>query len=262
MSTIVALVVLHGLIALISVPIVLILLIIRGRKSSADVRRPREAAAPTARPDPRSPYERSPTLLTAAERDFFAMLQQAAPARHQIFAQVRLANLVQVKQWARRDKSHWWRIQAKCVDFVLIDSATFSPRLVVELDDASHNRADRQARDAFVDDVLAAAGIPILHVRWQRRYDTRTLAEQIAGRLGIAVAPPIAGPLPESVSAASDGLWRPIPIPPEPAPVYGGAAMPASATTVVSAGRACGQCQADLREGAKFCAQCGAVFAA
>src|SRR5205085_2053644 len=105
MSTIVALVVLLGLIALISVPIVLILIIIRGRKSAAKPRRPREAAAPTARPDPRSPYERIPTLLTAAERDFFAVLQQAVPAGHQIFAQVRLANLVQVKPWARRDKS-------------------------------------------------------------------------------------------------------------------------------------------------------------
>jgi hypothetical protein len=261
MSTIVALVILLGLIALISVPIVLTLLIVRRRKSSADARRPREAAAPTARPDPRSPYERIPTLLTAAERNFFAVLQQAAPAGHQIFTQVRLANLVQVKPWARRDKSHWWRIQAKCLDFVLIDSATFAPRLVVELDDSSHDRADRRDRDAFVDDVLAAAGIPILHIRCQRRYDTGALAEQIAGRLGIAVAPPIAAPLPESFPAASDGLWRPIPITPEPAPLYGGASMPASPTTVVSARRACGQCQAELREGAKFCAQCGAVFA-
>jgi very-short-patch-repair endonuclease len=75
------------------------------------------------------------------------------PAGYQLFAQVRLAGLVQVKPQARRDKSHWYRIQAKCVDFVLCDAQTTAPRLVIELDDASHNRADRQARDAFVDDV-------------------------------------------------------------------------------------------------------------
>jgi len=172
MSSIVALVVLLGLIALISVPVVLILRIARRWKSPADPRRPRGAAAFPAQPDPRSPYERIPTLLTAAERDFFAALQQATPAGHQIFAQVRLANLVQVKQSARRDKSHWWRIQAKCLDFVLVDAATFAPRLIVELDDASHARADRRHRDAFVDDVLAAAGIPVLHIRWQRSYNT------------------------------------------------------------------------------------------
>jgi Protein of unknown function (DUF2726) len=258
MSTIV---VLLGLIALISVPIVLILLIVRGRKSPADARRPRGAAASPTRPDPRSHYERIPTLLTAAERDFFAVLQQVAPAGHQIFAQVRLANLVQVKPWARRDKSHWWRIQAKCLDFVLVDSATFAPRLVVELDDSSHARADRRDRDAFVDDVLAAAGIPILHIRWQRSYDTRALAEQIAGRPGIAAPVPIAARLPEAVPVASDGLRRPIPISPAPVPLSGGTSTPASASTIVSSRRARGQCQAELREGAKFCAQCGAVFA-
>ena len=86
MRTIVALVVLLGLIALISVPIVLILLIVRGWKSPADARRPCGAVASPARPDPRSPYERIPTLLTAAERDFFAVLQQVVPAGHQIFA--------------------------------------------------------------------------------------------------------------------------------------------------------------------------------
>jgi very-short-patch-repair endonuclease len=84
------------------------------------------------------------------------VLRQAAPADHQIFAQVRLTNLVQVKPWARRDKSHWWRIQAKCVDFVLAEAATFAPRLVVELDDSSHTRADRRERDTFVDAVFAA----------------------------------------------------------------------------------------------------------
>jgi hypothetical protein len=74
----------------------------------------------------------------------------------------------------------------QCLDFVLVDSASYAPRLVVELDDASHNREDRRERDAFVDDVLAAVGIPIVHVRWRPRFDTCVLAEHIAGRLGIA----------------------------------------------------------------------------
>src|SRR5262245_32994965 len=102
MSTIVALAVLLGLLVLISLPVVLIIAIVRGRKSPAEPRRPRGAVASPARPDPRSPYERLPTLLTAAERDFFAVLQQAAPVSHHTFAQVRLANLIQVKPWARR----------------------------------------------------------------------------------------------------------------------------------------------------------------
>ena len=119
------------------------------------------------------------------------VLLEAAPSGCQVFAQVSLAGLVQVKGWARRDKSHWWRIPAKRLDFVLVDAATLAPRLVVELDDASHDRADRRERDAFVDEVLAGVGMPILHVRWQRRYNARTLAEQIVVAMGMAAPAPL-----------------------------------------------------------------------
>ncbi len=46
---------------------------------------------------------------------------------------------------------------------MLCDAATTAPRLVVELDDANHDRPDRRDRDAFVDAVLSAAGLPIAH---------------------------------------------------------------------------------------------------
>jgi very-short-patch-repair endonuclease len=108
--------------------------------------------------------------------------------------------LVQVKQSAHRDKSHWWRIQAKCLDFVLVDSASFAPRLVVELDDRSHDRADRREPDTFVDNVLASAGIPIVHIRWERRYDPHALAQQIAAALRIAM-PSITAPAPPRAEA-------------------------------------------------------------
>jgi very-short-patch-repair endonuclease len=250
MSTIVAaIVILLGLIVLLSVPIVLILLIVHGRKSPADVRQP--PGAPMLQPPtPSLPYARIPRLLSLAEADFFAALQQAAPGGHQIPAQVRLANLIQVKHSARRDKLHWWRIQSKCVDFVLVDKATFAPRLVVELDDASHDRADRRERDAFVDDVLALAGLPILHVRWQRRYDTRALAEQIIGRIGMTAPAPILAPVPAAVPTNSESCARPIPTTP----------LPTVAATITASRYACGRCQADLRAGAKFCPQSGAVF--
>jgi hypothetical protein len=163
------------------------------------VPQPAHRQPPASHPDPRSPYEPIPTLLTAAERDFFAVLRDAAPAGFAVYPQVRLAGLVQVKPAARRDKSHWWPIQAKCLDFVLVEAASFAPRLVLELDDSSHLRADRRERDAFVDEVLAGIGIPILHVRWQRRYDAQLLVSQIAARLGrmaASAAPPLIHPQP------------------------------------------------------------------
>jgi hypothetical protein len=223
---------------------------------------------PARPPDPRSPYEPIPALLTAAERDFFAVLRDATPAGFAVYPQVRLAGLVQVKPAARRDKSHWWRIQAKCLDFVLVDAVTFAPCLVVELDDSSHLRADRRERDAFVDEVLAGVGIPILHVRWQRRYDVQLLASQIAAHIGLPTAlaaPPHPQPtLPERAAAVLPASQAPAMAYSSPVPAASSVPLVAASVVVpapvIASRRMCGQCQAELREGARFCNQCGAVF--
>lgn len=198
------------------------------------------------KPDPHSPYERMPALLTAAERDFYTMLRDAAPAGCQVFAQVSLAGLVQVKPWARQNYTHFNRIQAKRLDFVLVDAATLAPRLVIELDDASHDRADRRERDAFLDEVLAGVGLPILHQRWQRRYNPHALTAQIAAAMRSAAPTP-----PQIVGPAQ-------PVPP-PALASARLPMPAVATPAVALGPTCGQCHARLTAGAKFCTQCGAA---
>jgi very-short-patch-repair endonuclease len=205
-----------------------------------------------------SPYAPIPQLLTPAERDFHAALQAAVPAGYQLFAQVRLAGLVQVKPHARRDKSHWWRIQAKCVDFVLCDARTTAPRLVIELDDSSHNRADRQARDAFVDTVLAGIGLPVLHVRWQSRYSPPELASRIAEKLGITTS--AQSPLYGGLSVTAQPVAAPsVTAQPIAAPFV--AAAPASySVPAVASSYACGQCQVAIRPDAKFCPRCGATL--
>jgi hypothetical protein len=166
---------------------------------------------------------------------------------------------VEVQHWARRDKTNWYRIQAKCVDFVLCEAHDFAPRLVIELDDRSHDRPDRRERDAFVDEVLASAGIPILHARWQRHYDTQSLAQRIADTLGIAAPVPAQLPMPvaSTISPQPVQFWTPIAVDPDRAAV---AAPMVACAPIAPMRRVCGQCQAELREQAKFCSQCGAVF--
>lgn len=205
----------------------------------------RPAPNVSAAPQRRLPYGRIDRLLTISEGDFYAALRQALPPGHLLFAQVRLAGLVRVQPWAQRDKTHWYKIQAKCVDFVVCDERTFAARLVVELDDASHEREDRQARDAFVDEVLAGVGLPILHVRWQRSYDPAALGAQLLAVLGGRGAE----------AAPAEQIWRPIPA----TPALIAVPQPAQAT-VAELRRLCGQCEAELRPGAKFCSQCGATF--
>lgn len=65
------------------------------------------------------------------------------------------------------------KINAKHVDFLLIQKSDGKPVLGIELDDKSHEEEDRAARDAFVDTVFASAGLPILHVPVKQAYDPK-----------------------------------------------------------------------------------------
>jgi hypothetical protein len=193
------------------------------------------------------PYTRRRYLLTQAEREFFAVLQAAAPDGWYVFPQVRLANLVMLRKGTRNWKPHFSRMAQKCVDFVLCDEAEIGPRLVVELDDSSHDRPERQARDAFVDAALAAAGLPILHVRWQRRYDAALLATQIRAAVGLT-------PLQQQTPAVAAAPARAT-VP------HSVAASTVSAPVVATGPRwACRSCRAEVSATAKFCPTCGALL--
>ena len=126
------------------------------------------------------PYVLKRYLMSKAERSFFGVLEQVADSsRYYIFPQVSLNNLVTVEKGTGSYQTYHNKIDHKTIDFVLFDRSTISPVLALELDDASHDREDRQERDAFVDRVLAKAGLPLLHVRAQAAYDPKQLAASI-----------------------------------------------------------------------------------
>lgn len=205
------------------------------------------------------PYTKQRYLLTQAEREFFAVLKAAVPEGWHVFPQVRLANLVMVHKGVRNWKPHFSRVAQKCVDFVICDEAAIEPRLVVELDDSSHDRPDRQKRDAFVDAALSSAGLPILHVRYQRRYDTEHLARQIREAAGLKAQPVLrhsqtprpatATPVSAYQGAKPSQSARPI-----SSTEHAGAATP-KATRL-----ACRRCGAEVSSTAKFCMGCGATL--
>ena len=66
------------------------------------------------------------------------------------------------------------------MDFVICDPASLWPKLVIELDEPSHVRPERQTRDEQVEAVLIAAGLPVVRVLTSRTYDTRELEAAIA----------------------------------------------------------------------------------
>ena len=131
----------------------------------------------------RLPYRKSEHLLTPAERSFFGVLGQAIDNDLYIFAKVRLSDLLWLPQSTKNRQSYMNRIQSKHVDFVLCDSATTQPRLLIELDDSSHQRARRRSRDAFLDEAVRRAGLPILRVPAKRSYAPEELRQLISSLL-------------------------------------------------------------------------------
>jgi hypothetical protein len=127
------------------------------------------------------PYILRQYLMSKAERSFLGVLEQVSDSsKYYIFPQLSLAKLVDVEKGAGSYQTYYNKVDRKSVDFVLFDKGALSPVLVVELDDSSHNRENRQERDAFIDRVLAKAGLPILHVRAQAAYDPRQLTTSIS----------------------------------------------------------------------------------
>jgi hypothetical protein len=134
----------------------------------------------------RSRYEVVTDFLSAAERSFFGVLQQAVSSDFIIFAKVRLADIVRpVKNPSRSEwQSAFNRICGKHVDFVLCDPALLTVVLAIELDDRSHGSLESGFRDNLVDSALADSGIPILRVPARHSYAPLQLREKINAVLG------------------------------------------------------------------------------
>jgi hypothetical protein len=129
------------------------------------------------------PYRRKDYLLTQAERSFYEVLNTAlADTGWVIFAKVRLLDLLWMPHGTANAQSHRNRVMSKHVDFVLCDRQTIGPRLVIELDDASHEAESRRQRDQF-DQVMEAAQLPLLHIIARRTYSSRELRRLIEERL-------------------------------------------------------------------------------
>jgi hypothetical protein len=138
------------------------------------------------RPSSKPPYQQREDFLSAAELNFFRALEKAVDGDFYIFPKVRIGDLLCVIEGTENARGWFARIAQKHVDFVLAEREKVVPVLAVELDDSSHERADRQARDEFVDSALGAAGLPILRVKVLQEYPVKELAAAIRERVGIA----------------------------------------------------------------------------
>jgi hypothetical protein len=130
------------------------------------------------------PYHLGDEFASPAELNFFFNLKSVVGDSAQIFSKVKLSDLFYAKAGDYgKNRSYTNRIDRKHVDFLLCDPKTLKPILGIELDDKSHQRADRQERDDFVNRVFEAAKLPLMHVSVQRGYSQSELKSKVAAHL-------------------------------------------------------------------------------
>lgn len=151
------------------------------------------------------PFKLRDDFLSPAELSFYQVLSSVTGDRATICAKVNLADLFFVATGDhRKNRAIANRIDRKHVDFLLCEPKTMRPLAGIELDDKSHNRADRKTRDELVEEVFANAGLPLLRMPVKQGYARADVEELIGRHLPSGVAPDQA----QVISAA----------PPAPAP--------------------------------------------
>jgi hypothetical protein len=120
------------------------------------------------------------TLLTAAEQKFYQALDAAIDGRFLILSKVRIADLFIVTSASRSARHRvFCSIACKHVDFVLAEAQNLRPVAAIELDDSSHQRADRLLRDQLLDELFEKAAFPLLRFRTAAKYSPRLIGERV-----------------------------------------------------------------------------------
>jgi len=123
-------------------------------------------------------YTKKPQLMTGHELGFFKLLTEVAGERYYIFPQIHLSALLNNKVKGQNWRAAFKHINGKSVDYVLCDKVTLSPVYAIELDDASHDVADRQARDQDVERIFQVANLPLIRFRGYQNLTLEAIAER------------------------------------------------------------------------------------
>lgn len=134
---------------------------------------PDEGKTPTG--DAELPYQRKESLLTPAELSFYHCLKQTVGNKLDIFAQVRVADVLEVTADRSKRQSFFNRISGKHFDFLLCHPKTSMIILAIELDDSSHKRKDRKERDSFLNQACEDANLVLLRFPVAPSYDVKEL---------------------------------------------------------------------------------------
>lgn len=111
-------------------------------------------------------YQKKDALMSPSEQEVYRVLVSTYGAECYIFAQVRVIDVIEPNAEKYRPKSSEYlslfrQISQWHFDYVICSKDDFSVLYVMELDDPSHERPDRQRRDSILEAVCADAGVEL-----------------------------------------------------------------------------------------------------
>lgn len=103
--------------------------------------------------------------MTKAGSEFFFKLDEAVSERYYVFPQVHLSSVLDHKVKGQDWRYAFRHKNGKFVDYVLCDKQNLQPACAIELDDYSHDKADRQKRDKEVERIFEGANLPLIRFK-------------------------------------------------------------------------------------------------
>ena len=168
-----------------------ILLIIK--YCTKELKQPDKAeAAETTEPVPQEekfPYVLNNPIMSPKEKSFYRAVKPIANELGlTVFCKIRLADLLNVPKNIPKWQTWFNYIKAKHVDFVLVDN-DMNIKIIIEVDDKTHNRDDRKQRDEFLDKAFKQLGLEVLHIySWGTNYGGVDLKATIVNALTCPVS--------------------------------------------------------------------------
>ena len=110
-------------------------------------------------------YQRSWVFTQNEKAEYRKLKPIAEQLGYIVLTKVRLLDLLEPRPGSQKHKTYFYKVQAKHIDFVLCDQEKLVARVLIELDDSSHDQIQRKERDEFVDQVVQSVGYKIIHTR-------------------------------------------------------------------------------------------------
>jgi very-short-patch-repair endonuclease len=123
------------------------------------------------------PYKKRKYFFSVAELKFFEILKEVIRDNYYIFPKVRICDIVNSEN--KNKYSQFNKIKSKHVDFLVCTKDPIVSKMIIELDDSSHNSKSRIERDTFIDEVFANSRIPIVHINVKKFYNKKLLKKEI-----------------------------------------------------------------------------------